>query len=299
MITFATFHIDCTPKAADHISKNNIHLDDRSEYLMQIDLMFRSAALAHPNCKKVVLTDLHTAFPGLSSDIQIYRLDLNPELVMLSRLEAQLHYITHHDLGSDIVLLDSDMLIQGSLKKLFSKDFSVGLTYRDPTESNYQEMPFNGGVIFVTKSQKAQAIQFLERVYTLYQTEYSHQGTWWGDQYAMLGAVGQENFHQRTSDLLHVDNAKVQLLPCSVYNFSPNNKYRAIALGFADKKVIHFKGPRKRLMPIYWDAYLKPRECSGLNQIFSSVVNWINLLSHTFQEAVPTGLFLVAHTLKK
>ncbi|NJR49031.1 MAG: hypothetical protein HC780_05105 [Leptolyngbyaceae cyanobacterium CSU_1_3] len=113
MITFATFHIDCTPKAADHISKNNVHLDDRNEYLVQIDLMFRSASLAHPNCKKVVLTDLHTDLSSLSSDIQIHRLDVDPELIMLSRLEAQLHYITHQDLGSDVVLLDSDMLIQG------------------------------------------------------------------------------------------------------------------------------------------------------------------------------------------
>lgn len=256
MITFATFHIDCTPEAATHIADNNIYLDNRNEYLTQIVLMFESAALTHPNCKKVVLSDRHTDLSSLPSDIHIHRLDLDPKTVMLSRLQAQINYVTHHDQERDIVFLDSDMLIQGDLSPLFVQDFDVGLTYRQPGDVGYDKMPFNGGVIFVAHYRKTQVLQFLNKVYTLYQAKSENQGIWWGDQYALLEAVEPANFFERTAEIVEVNGCKILFLPCTIYNYSSANRMSAILRKLKDKQIIHFKGARKRLIQPYWQAHL-------------------------------------------
>jgi hypothetical protein len=303
MITFATFHIDCTSKAANHISKNNVYLDNRNEYLTQIDLMFRSATLAHSNCKKVILTDLHTDLSGLSPDIHVYRLNLDSEMVMLSRLQAQLHYVSHEDSDSNIVLLDSDMLIQNSLDPLFAQVFNIGLTCRDPKEDSYQRMPFNGGVIFVSKYCKMQAIQFLEQVYTIYQDKYTHQGIWWGDQYALLDTIGAKRFFNRCSDLLEVEGSKILVVPCNIYNFSPKNQISSILFELKDKRILHFKGSRKRLICTYWKTYLEWRENSSSRSWVQAFGDRTRLLSATISEGssnfLVTAKSLVSKMLQK
>jgi hypothetical protein len=54
------------------------------------------------------------------------------------------------------------------------------------------------------------------------------------------------------------DGCRLLLLPCSSYNFSPHNRYRAICSRLPDKAVLHFKGQRKRLMTPFWRAWLHP-----------------------------------------
>lgn len=262
MITFATFYIDSAKAAQETIARENVLLDNRNEYLQMIDTLFRSAAIYHPDCKKVILTDKSTDLSQVASDIVIYRVDIDSEKVMLGRLIAQLNYARSEDERSDIVFLDSDMLINGSLGSLFSEQFQVALTYR-----SHNEMPINGGVIFVSKHQKQRAVEFLEFVLTIYQEKYAAHSTWWGDQYALMDAISTDLHSQLLSDdqsmrWVETDRFKTLLVPCRVYNFSPSYEFDSIASRLAEPAIIHFKGHRKNLIAFYWNAYLAPYELS-------------------------------------
>jgi hypothetical protein len=274
MITFVTFHIDCNKKAANHIAQENVLLKNRDAYLDMIELLFRSATVFHPDCRKVVITDRDTDLDALSDDIEIHRLELDREAVMLSRLKGQIDYVKQHDFASDLVLLDSDILINGELESLFQKEFHVALTYREQ-----DDMPFNGGVIFISKQNRQAAIEFLERVYSIYQQEYAKHSTWWGDQYALIDAVGREKFAERQQDLLDVEGRQILLVSCDLYNFSPDNRYRSLMTITPEQKVLHFKGHRKRIMPLYWHIYLQPREIPGFVGFLKLHLNHVKLVT--------------------
>jgi hypothetical protein len=62
--------------------------------------------------------------------------------------------------------------------------------------------------------------------------------------------------HKHT--LVERDGCRIRLLPCEVWNFSPDNRLAAIADGLPDKLVLHFKGQRKRLMEPFWSTFLEP-----------------------------------------
>lgn len=262
MITFATFYIDSAKSAQETIAKENILLENRNQYFQMIDMLFRSAAIYHPDCKKVILTDKNTDLGQLASDVIVHRVEMNPDAVMLGRLIAQLDYTQNEDARSDIVFLDSDMLINSSLEPLFEEDFQVALTYRI-----HDEMPINGGVIFVSKAQKPQATEFLTDVLKIYREKYAAHSAWWGDQYALHDAVGAD-LRAQVSDseplqCLNANGLKTLLVPCSIYNFSPEIEFGEISSRLAQPAIIHFKGYRKKLIPYYWNAYLAPHERSG------------------------------------
>jgi hypothetical protein len=80
---------------------------------------------------------------------------------------------------------------------------------------------------------------------------------------ALIDVLGKDRFLHRTADDLSIDGVKIRLLPCEQYNFSPENSPRAISRPLRDKAILHFKGERKRLMPLYWEAHLANRGASG------------------------------------
>ena len=53
--------------------------------------------------------------------------------------------------------------------------------------------------------------------------------------------------------MLEVDNIKILLLECEMYNFSPDYKFEVDVFTVHHSKVIHFKGKRKKYMATYWD----------------------------------------------
>ncbi len=59
--------------------------------------------------------------------------------------------------------------------------------------------------------------------------------------------------------IVEVDGAQILFLPCETYNFSPENEIASVRTGLHDKFLLHFKGPRKQLMKLFWDAHLLPR----------------------------------------
>lgn len=124
----------------------------------------------------------------------------------------------------------------------------MGLTIRD-----FPEMPINGGVIYVNKSYPEQAKLFFSKLLNSYQKKYLDKSQWWGDQYAIADVVKYENLANKKSGLLEVDNIKILLLECQMYNFSPDYEFEVDIFTTHPSKVIHFKGERKKYMATYWN----------------------------------------------
>ena len=230
-----------------------------SEYMRMLDLLFRSARLSHRSTRCVLLTDTATRVLGLTGHYRRIDGPVDHAALMLSRAEAQLAFVEQDDFAHPIALLDSDILLNGSLSPLFSEDFDVALTWRP-----LRRMPINGGVILLNNRRPEAARAFFRRFVHLYRSKYATAGSaaWYGDQYALLHCLGATYDELSTQAVIVRKESRVRLLSCDTYNFSPENDLAAIDGGLPKKVVLHFKGPRKRLMQQFWTTFLEPRTTS-------------------------------------
>jgi hypothetical protein len=249
------FHVEPSAAAKERIAASCSAYHADTDYQSLLDILFRSARLFHPEVRCAVLTDERTPFDSLSGDIAIHRFQVDPDRVMFSRLLAQIEYVQQQVADDAVVFLDSDMIVNSPGDELTRADCDLMLTYRD-----HPEMPLNGGVISLPAGSHAGALRFLERVCVLYAECFADAQHWWGDQHALIAAVGHEAFRRRTSDRLTVDHVRLGFLPCNQFNYSPENWILEVTSELTDKKILHFKGERKRLMPLYWDLHLAGRE---------------------------------------
>lgn len=295
MIVFATFHISLQPSP----SLSNISTD----YQTTINLMFQSVSLFHRAVRKFVLSDLDTDFSQLSSDIVIQRYDIDTQSMMLSRLDTQTQFLKTVEPESSVVLLDSDMLLNGSLDHLLQQPFDLGLTIRDPAPVHQgRPMPINGGIFFIPAKGKSAAIHFLENLQRIYRDRYSDSTQWWGDQYALAEILQRSGTTDLHPGNLELDGTCIYLLDCDRYNFSPELESELDFARFEDSLVLHFKGPRKRFMQLYWDQFLAPnRQILPLEEAQKLLEKKVNLLQkdrfalkHKIQELKQTRKALVA-----
>jgi hypothetical protein len=254
MTHVVAFHVAPSQEGADRIERACSAFHAENDYLALLDILFRSSELQNAAAQSAVLTDVATDMASLENRVTVIRAPVDPDRVMFSRMLSQIDYLDRRAATDDVAFVDSDMIINASLATVFAEDFDIALSYR-----NNPEMPINGGVIFVKGGRAAAAARLLRRVCQSYADKFFAQAHWWGDQRALIDVIGHDRFARRTSDRLTVDGVKVRLLPCERYNFSPENELRAIARPLRDKVILHFKGERKRLMPLYWQAHLANR----------------------------------------
>ena len=296
-ITFATFHIEKVAKKTKAINPLNQSLRER--YHILIDLMFRSAKVFHPSCRRVMLSDRESNFDYLNpeneeSGIEIFRNQLEPNAPMMySRLASQINYVKAHGASTDLVTLDSDILINGNVEDVFKEDFDVALTYR-----SREDMPINWGVSFISHRRPEKVIGFLEKVLEVYKAEYFTNSDFWCDQYALMDVVGEERFFNRQSNWLEIEGAKIRLLPCEVYNYSPEDEAKSVIRPFSREKLLHFKGNRKRFIETYWNAYLAHLETPRRTATYSGLRSRMHLLRAAFLEVGREQKRNIVSTLK-
>ncbi len=253
-VHFVAFHVEPSAAATERIAASCASFRAETDYRRLLTILFRSVHLFHPGARCAVLTDGGTPFDDLPQGVRVHRSVIDSDSVMYSRLVAQIDYLRNHAGNEAVAFLDSDMILNGPLWPQQGQEFDVALTYRDSPE-----MPVNGGVILVQAGAQQAAIAFLERVREIYASRFSDAQHWWGDQQALIAAIGRERYARRDSDLLTLDVARIRLLPCDTHNFSPAKRISAIASELHGKTILHFKGERKRLMPLYWNAHLSNR----------------------------------------
>jgi len=251
---FVSFHADRPAGAAAVHPNANLAAQG---YMRMLDLLFRSARLFHRGARCTLLTDASTHVHGIRGTVQRVLAPIDHRTLMLSRSLAQLQHVEQTDFRRPLVLIDSDILLRASLQDLFSTDFDVGLTWR-----TNREMPINGGLIVLNNRRPEVTRRFFGKFVAIYQERYAgdSNAAWYGDQLAMRDCVGLGHETMAKEPVQVIDGVRVRFLPCDTYNFSPDNSLAAIASGLPDKRVLHFKGQRKRLMQPFWDAFLQSEE---------------------------------------
>ena len=249
---FITFHVALSADQAVHPNQTVAH----AEYLGMVDMMFSSARLFHPHARRVVLSDLETSFDPVRDGIDsIDRSEMDPQKLMFERAQAQLRHVRASGFDRPMVIIDSDILVNGSLQPVFERDFDVALTWR----GDNRDQPINGGLLILNNRRPAVSRRFFENYVRIYSERYADEkGDWFGDQLALRDALGLEVEQLAASEIVEVDGCRVLLLPCDTYNFSPSNQFTEIERDLGDKLILHFKGERKRLMRPYWRARLQP-----------------------------------------
>jgi len=251
---FVSFHADRPAVGGGAHPHTNLESDG---YMQMLDLLFRSARLFHPGAVCTLLTDAATRLRLVRGPVRRVDAPIDHARLMLSRAQAQLRLVEASDFARPLVLLDSDILLNGSLRSVFAEDFDVALTWRASVDQ-----PINGGLLLLGNHRPEAARRFFRRYVELYQERHAGDGraTWYGDQLALRDVVGLGYQQMSGTDMVEIDGCRVRLLPCATHNFSPDNRLAAIADGLADKCVLHFKGQRKRLMAPFWSTFLQPRE---------------------------------------
>ncbi len=221
-----------------------------------IEMLFRSARIFHRNVICTLLTDDQTNMDKLATVFQRRNYAIDHQALILSRSLAQFKYIDEFDFSHPLLLIDSDILVNGSIQSIFDEDFDVALTWR-----NNKLMPINGGLIILNNRRPDVVRDFFRRFIFIYQTSYSdpQNSQWYGDQLALRDLIDQSPEDFSNNRVVVVDGCRILLLSCDIYNFSPENKYQEICTGLPGKVILHFKGERKRLMTHFWNAWIKTR----------------------------------------
>ncbi len=271
MITFVTFHVDFDRISEAYLNNSKIRLKKKLTFINKefdqramIATMFKSVRLFHPGCKCIVLTDNNTDNFPMASECEIKRFDIDPRKIILSRLIAQIEYLKKYAVHEDVLFLDSDIIVNANLEHVFNQDFDIAVTFRESKKG----MPVNGGMLFVSGRRKERSLAFFERVYAIYMNTYAHHDVWWGDQFALRDALNLRDFTANT--VVDADGVRVLLLSCDEYNYHPPESYRSILVELKNKKVLHFKDMRKKMMHLYWNIYLAERE-TGERKMFSAI----------------------------
>lgn len=242
MITFVTFHVDLKKGVLQ-----KIHQRIRSVQPGSIDkllpIMFQSAVKAHPGSRCVVLTDRLTRFRA-NPGFDVLRYDVDAEQPILARSEAWLRFLNEAD--SHVVLVDSDIVFNASVAELFDSEFEVGFTYR-PAD----KWPINLGINFAHGGHLDQAVAFHKIWLQRFNTVYRDGAAWGGDQDAIRDLVDGADFTQTGTYLHNQGGFRILLAPCEVYNYSHPSSGTMPDFD-AERKVMHFRGKRKRQMEAYW-----------------------------------------------
>ena len=270
-IHIATFHIHveknkkqeaqiatAQTELPEYLDKNSVrdmlfkHHGTESEKL--ISMLFRSARAHYPDCFLDVLTDTSTQFPGLSNEVLIHRNEFTePFKVMRNRLFAQVNYLKSLTDDGNVVMVDSDILINGRIPELNnSEQYGIVLTVR-----NNKSVPINGGVYLISGTRRHEAISYLERAAEIYDTQFEKWAITGGGQPALREAV-----FEITGGTIPSEGdieGGIRFIPTDMYNFTPSKGHYYRSMTHKRKEyILHFKGPVRFLMHHYFVAFIIP-----------------------------------------
>lgn len=220
----------------------------------EISFCFQSIKRCHPRSKLILLTDLNTPVE-IMEGVEVIRYDVDPEQPAYMRLIAQQQFLKTATASEPIVFCDYDLLFQESIEPLFKENFDLALIYRKSFEGGLHPAPINGGFIGIHPEGFTKAINFLETVHSCYLENYSEYKEWGGFQSSLNKLLVPKKVHNAFPNHLIYEGAEIALLPSSEYNYAIEAQGEWVDFK-PDKKILHFKGPRKEVMANYWNDYL-------------------------------------------
>lgn len=130
----------------------------------------------------------------------------------------------------ELLVLDTDVMVQTDLGEVFAAPFDVALTKREGRimyggKDIVASMPYNTGVMFTRKQ------AFWRECAELCHQMPEDLQRWWGDQLAVKSVADARRY-------------KVIELPCERFNYTPRTQDEDVS----DKFAVHYKGQRKDWM---------------------------------------------------
>jgi len=182
------------------------------------ELMIESVRKAMPGVRLLQMTDNNT--PWLVDEVQV--LPYDGERLMTYRLQ----HLAARD--EQMLVLDTDVIVQRDLSDVFRKRFDVALTRRTRPlmyegRNLSQMMPYNTGVMF------SRCRAFWQEAYQTCQSAPEDVQRWFGDQLCVRLAAETGHY-------------KVLELPVDKYNYSPRTADEDVSNRF----VVHYKGPTRK-----------------------------------------------------
>jgi tetratricopeptide (TPR) repeat protein len=199
-----------------------------------------------PNSEVILLTTNDAILPDDLPPYKIIRVSADATALMYTRLLAQLNYLESRSPNIISFFLDLDVYINKIPLDLISYDHHVSLTVRGFMP------PVNAGVIYLSESEKA--VEFFKKTKLIYDflinqslkvkdIEKADFSKWWGDQISICVAADIINVTMLDNKEYMLDEIKIRLLDCDLYNFDPIKiDQNLLSIDFNDKYFIHFKG---------------------------------------------------------
>lgn len=160
--------------------------------------------------------------------------------LMLWILQSQKMYLQSPLFDRDSIFFSPDALIIKPFE-FPACDLGVTLNYLQPVKHI-----LNNGVIFVSPKHKDKLVKLWDDAIRICSAYSSSMQEWGGDQMALQEALIAKDWHPYGLD--------VRLLNCDDYNASITKNNSEEDKRIINKaKIIHFKGERKKKMPIVWD----------------------------------------------
>ena len=232
-IIFVTFH------TTDRTWENSAHPygGNKSPHTELLPYFIASIRSSCRSARIVLLTDEHSqADPGFDT---VIRTEVRPEKLMLERAYAQLAYLAGCEEGQHIVLIDTDTIVVRDVSDVFAIEFDVAVTIRDSPQYDFEKrMPYNNGIVYLRNTQSTQ--DYLRSVIECNEEMEEELHAWSGNQFAVLSLLGR----QEPYEVVRIGSAKVLILPCDPYNYTPDTTSERIH----EKFILHFRGNAKRNM---------------------------------------------------
>lgn len=147
---------------------------------------------------------------------------------------ARLRMKHHASVSGDWLFVDTDVLIQQDVRRVFDRAFDLAVTIRDwphvkAAPGFTERMPFNMGVVF------SRCAAFWDDCYRMLQEKPKDLQRWMGDQEVFC-------------DLIAMGRYRVEDVSGTRYNFPPtpeaDPKFQSLE---RDAAILHFKGPQRKV----------------------------------------------------
>jgi len=233
---------------------NTIDIKGLDHGKFDYDLLIRRniaiALWSNPGARIILVTDDAFIPQGIDDErVSIVRLSLVDGEPMFERVVAMLAYAESAAFTAPTIFLDSDAFLIRHCAGLFANEFDVAVTYRDISG----QMPINEGVILVNDCDQESVRRFFRCYLATYLTleqhplvveTYGNVRRWRGGQLS-INAVSGGRQRYAASIVAANFNARIAYLPCSRFNYSPDQEGEINPTMLARALVLHLKGNRK------------------------------------------------------
>lgn len=240
-------------------------------------ITFETAKITHPDACVAILTDMETDLSGIKGieGVQVHRFynvanhsKIGTPGLMRERMKIYHAFVKRavkEKFNVHMALLDTDIVLVGSISNLYEKPFDYGLSAR-----GNGNLPIQGGLQLVHADRTEGALAFLTVVLDEWEASHTsvHKGREYGftaDQSAYMNTLGDKDPVLKVAvknkvGMLTVNKGEagkfdILLIPGTQYNRSPGGPGSNIKK--ENVKVLHYKGGRKESMYVTYNALKK------------------------------------------